>query len=352
MPKNKKTEARQSGSALPFVPPADKRHASKDSYQIISQQQLTEDVHARRAERLSAECPFRAARLKMAEAPGATAYLNAMPSEPGLRISHQAMNRIIRRQLGLSEITRPVACRCAKEPPQLQEPDVDYVAQRKGLLLPEDQASAVHLTVCKCLGGGIHRHDTVVSQVRTILTSIPDMTTRVEVSQLVPDHRADLVHYSPITPTGKCDDVSVTNPLIDANRRQAATTVLYAAAEREKAKRKIWEEPCKTAGLAFGVLAFEPTGGQGLETQCSLKAWAALADSHAAYEPVNWAAPNRYVYYTQLLSVSLVKGEDRAAHNLLTSILNDDSKNIKLDDGDRNGKKKNKKRSPVKNRKL
>ena len=172
------------------------------------------------------------------------------------------------------------------------------------------------------------------------------MATRKEVSQMVPDHRADLIHHDPITPTGKCDDVSVTNPSIDATRHQAASTRLHAATEREKAKHKIWDEPCKKADLAFGVLAFETTGGQGRETRRSLKSWAALADSHAAYEPVNWAAPNRYVYYSQRLSVILVKGQDRAAHNLLSSILRDDNKHINIGKGGKKGKKK--KRSPKK----
>lgn len=146
-----------------------------------------------------------------------------------------------------------------------------------------------------------------------------------------------------------CKDTSVTNPLIDANRQQAATTLLYAATQREKAKRKIWEEPCKKAGLDFGVLSFETTGGQGREAQRSLKSWAALADSHAAYEPVNWAAPNRYVYYSQRISVILVRGQDRAAHNLLSSILRDDSKHINIGDTIKEkGKKGKKERSPMK----
>jgi hypothetical protein len=343
-------EARNSSSTLPFVPPADKRHASKDSYQIISQQQLTQDVHNRRAKRLAEECEYRASRMKMAEAPGATAWLHAMPSEHGLRIAHEGMKRAIRHMLGLSEIQRPVMCRCAKEPVQeQQEPDVDYAGQHKGLLLPDDYSAAVHLTVCKCLGGGIHRHDTLLSLIRVILDSIPGVVTRKEVSQMVPDHRADLIEYSPINPTGVCKDTSVTNPQIDANRKQAGSTRLYAAMQREKAKRKIWEEPCRKAGLAFGVLAFETTGGQGREAQLSLKSWAALADSLAAYEPVNWAAPNRYVYYSQRISVSLVRGQDRAAHNLLSSILRDDSKHINIGDAIKEkGKKGKKKRSPKK----
>jgi hypothetical protein len=50
--------------------------------------------------------------------------------------------------LGLSEIQRPVMCRCAKEPVlEQQEPDVDYAGQHKGLLLPDDYSAAVHLTV-------------------------------------------------------------------------------------------------------------------------------------------------------------------------------------------------------------
>lgn len=295
----------------------------------------------------------------MSKAPGATGYLHCLPTEPGLRIPHAAFKRSCKHLLGLSEIKRPVACRCAKEPVPLQEPDADYAGQHKGLLLPNDYAAAVHLTVCKCLGGGIHRHDTIVALTRVILQSIPGVTTRVEVSQIVPDHRADLIHESPINPTGKCDDVSVTNPMIDGNRRQASKMLLYSAAEREKAKRKIWVEPCKQAGLAFGVLAFETTGGQGLETQCSLKSWAALADSQAAYEPINWAAPNRYVYFSQRYSIALVRGQDRAAHNLLSSILRgDDNKLNKIDSDNKkknegakqnNKKSAKKKRSPKKN---
>jgi len=97
------------------------------------------------------------------------------------------------------------------------------------------------------------------------------------------------------------------------------------------------------------VLAFETTGGQGRECQVSLKSWAALADSQAAYEPVNWAAPNRYVYYSQRLSMLLVRGQDRASHNLLSSILRDDSKHINLADAIKS-KKGKKKRSPKKNK--
>ena len=342
-------EARKSGSSLPFVPPADKRHASKDSYEIISQQQLTEDVHARRAERLSEECQYRAVRIKMAEAPGATAFLNALPSEAGLRIPNESMKRILRHLLGLSEITRPVTCRCAKEPVPIEQLGEDYAGQHKGLLRPGDYSGDVHLSVCKCGGGGIWRHDTALNLIRLFLESIAGTTTRKEVSQLVPDHRADLISSTPMHLREQVQDVSVTNPQIDANRQQAASTLLYAATAREKAKRKIWEEPCKKADLAFGVLAFETTGGQGRETRLSLKSWAALADSQAAYEPVNWAAPNRYVYYSQRLSVILVKGQDRAAHNLLSSILRDDCKGINIDK-DIKKKAKKKRRSSRKNK--
>jgi hypothetical protein len=52
------------------------------------------------------------------------------------------------------------------------------------------------------------------------------------------------------------------------------------------------------------------------------------------------------LYYSQRLSVILVKGQDRAAHNLLSSILRDDC-NI-----DKDSKKKgNKKRSSPKKKK-
>jgi hypothetical protein len=59
-------------------------------------------------------------------------------------------------------------------------------------------------------------------------------------------------------------------------------------------------------------------------TVLEAQSWAALADSPAEYEPVSWAATNRFIYSSQqLTSVLLVKWQPRAALNILSSILGD-----------------------------
>ena len=73
---------------------------------------LSEQMHAERARRQARESPYYAARIRMADAPGAGAFLHALPSEPGLRMSDKLMKLAIRDMLGLSPICSPMYCCC------------------------------------------------------------------------------------------------------------------------------------------------------------------------------------------------------------------------------------------------
>jgi hypothetical protein len=226
----------------------------------------------------------------------------------------------------MSPITRELLCLCTKKAATAAEKEDENEwdpdeRTRHMRLLPNDYGSMVHLTVCKCLGGGIHRHDTCVNIYREICRGISDISHQHEVSDIIPNHRADLITYDSTSgPEGTINDLSVTNPHISSMRQKAKSKVLHAASEREKAKSKVWEEACKRQDYKFRTLAFETTGGLGKQNQLVLQQWADMADAQNPYEPVNWAAATRLAYWKQRLSVALVRGQDRQAHKLLERI--------------------------------
>ena len=68
-------------------------------------------------------------------------------------------------------------------------------------------------------------------------------------------------------------------------------------------------------------MAFQWPGGQSSTTQAILHRCANLADAAESYEPVNWAAPTRYSYWSQRCSVIIATGYARAADQVLKRIL-------------------------------
>jgi hypothetical protein len=306
----------------------DQLYGSKASYTITTQEELTKAVHEARVQRLKQHNDYLAVHLTMSEAPGANAFLLALPTEEGLRFPHKAFKRIIRSYLGMSPISRELLCICTKKSEKEDESEWDPDERTRHMrLLPNDYSSMVHLAVCKCLGGGIHRHDTCVNLFREIFRSISDITHQHEVSNIIPNHRADLiVHSSSSDPSGTIYDVSITNPHISGMRQKAKSTLLHAAKEREAAKTKIWEEACKRQEYKFRTLAFEHTGGLGSQNQVALRQWAEAADAQEPYEPANWAAPTRLTYWKQRLSVALMRGLDRQTNKLLERIRSLDSR--------------------------
>ena len=278
-------------------------------------------MHRRRVKRLSEECPHTAALIKSFEAPGATGHLLALPSEPGLRIKPKDFLGILSHQFGLSSISRPLTCFCAQD----HDGDPD---KHPGPLEPNDRASFVHLTICKHLGGGIATHDTVVAFTHKLMNSIPGVTARREVSNEVEHHRCDLIAHDDQYPNGLVLDVSIGQQLSDSYLKKAKTEPRAAAAEREREKIKEWVEPCRKAEYEFAPMGFQWPGGQGASCEATLRRLATLADIASPYEPVNWAAPTRYKYWSQRYGIIIARGVARSGAKLQRHLESSESSRV------------------------
>jgi hypothetical protein len=291
---------------------------------------LSEDVHARRIKRLTESCPYLAALIKMADAPGATGYLRALPTEPGLRIASDVFLRVVRYQLGLSAIRHPMRCLCRQREKKKEKgkdgTSADQEAQPKTpmphvQLLPNDRESDVHLSICKHLGGGIHTHDTVLSLFLVILKCLPGSIKRHELKDLLKHLRADLVVWYLDHPVAFIYDLTVANPLALSHLQEAGKETMATGRKRETEKDKKWFAESKERGYAFVPLPLEYTGGMSPTSLFTFERWARKSDAHEPYERVNWAAPTRLCYWQQRISVCLVRGLDRGRQALLKQLI-------------------------------
>jgi hypothetical protein len=151
---------------------------------------LSEQMHAARARRLAAESDYIAAKIKMADAPGANAHLLAVPSEPGLRIANDPFRRIVRDLLGLSEIRVPMYCCCTGRKHKNKHNPKE--GQRTALL-PNDMASMAHLATCKHMGGQIATHDAALRLTASIVKALPNAFARTEQIRIIDKGRMDLI---------------------------------------------------------------------------------------------------------------------------------------------------------------
>jgi hypothetical protein len=329
-------KAGASPSSFPLAPLVEKKFA-KESYTITTnQQELTEAAYAKRAEQLCASNLYDATTITMCQSPGATGWLQALPTERALRIPHKDFMSLVRAFIGISPIEIPMPCICgrgaaAASKQNAQQACAEGAATEEqeeegdkfvGTLKPNDDASVTHLTACKQLGGTTARHDSLVQELNCLCRSIPGIVTRVETNGIIPNRRADLTEYSARYPHGIIYDISVTDPHIEVNLKYSADTRLYAATLREEAKRTHWKDSEKY-GFKFCPIVFEATGGQGRLAQLAIKHWCHLADAAAPYEAVNWNAPTRYSYVSQRLSVRTVCGGARAARKVLAKATRD-----------------------------
>jgi hypothetical protein len=241
-----------------------------------------------------------AARLMMADAAGAGAFLRVIPTERGLELSNNVMKPAVRARLGCSEIEHPLRCVC----------------KDRFRLVPNDEASMVHLATCKVLGGQIFTHDCVVALTRQIIKSIPGLVHRCEDTSLLHNARVDLAVWSDEHPQGHIYDPTVANPLAAKMVGAASQKTLAAAKKREQAKRSKWEARARAEGFGFTPLAFEPSGGMAKNTQLFYRSLVARKNELEPYVPVNWAATSRFDYWAQRFSVVLARGTTRATRRL------------------------------------
>jgi hypothetical protein len=291
------------------------RHSSNNNNP--TQSMLMDDLHAKRAMTLSARNPYMAAHIKMADAPGANAWLHAEPTEPGLRIKSDIYMRLLQWHLHRLRLPADTFCLCSGRAHK-NKPNPN--AGRSTPLLANDFDSIVHLATCKCGGGGIFTHDTLLRFLALCIREMPGILSRCEVNDLIKNGRLDLLVHTIGKAKGDNYDVSVSNPFARSHIAAAQVRTLATADLRESEKDAKWKARSEEAGLDFTALSFEISGGRTKNTQRVLRAWAGRANSVEAYQPVNHSAPTRMAYWDQRISVLLMRCLDRAIQHLIRLI--------------------------------
>jgi hypothetical protein len=301
-----KEQARRSPSALPDVGPPTRRTSKNDGTPSISQSMLLRRDDLMMFKQLWEQADvYTRATFLAADADGAFSCFRALPTERGLRVPDALFREYVRQYMGISLVAVPVHCKCAA----------------RVLLTPNNPASYVHLASCKAMGGVTMRHDHALGFLATIGKSIPGIVTRVEQKEVLKSSRLDAIFTSDKWPTGLILDTTIAHYQVDSVVSESAKKSLVAAKRAESHKNSKYKKKAESEGYQFQPMVWETSGAMSRSTNLFLRKLAAENDMIEPYVPVNWAAPTRFQYWSQRISVIIARGTALAARNLYRQCL-------------------------------
>jgi hypothetical protein len=165
------------------------------------------------------------------------------------------------------------------------------------------------------------RHDHALGFLATIGKSIPGIVTRVEQKEVLKSSRLDAIFTSDKWPTGLILDTTIAHYQVDSVVSESAKKSLVAAKRAESHKNSKYKKKAESEGYQFQPMVWETSGAMSRSTNLFLRKLAAENDMIEPYVPVNWAAPTRFQYWSQRISVIIARGTALAARNLYRQCL-------------------------------